>query len=58
MVARTMGKEGLVPRRMPKKKCGYSSQEGEISKHPGNLVGRDFTAGLPNFLVALRRHAV
>ncbi|RRG00241.1 MAG: hypothetical protein DUD39_00165 [Coriobacteriaceae bacterium] len=24
-VARTMGKEGLVPRRMPKKKCGYSS---------------------------------
>ena len=53
-----MGKEGLVPRRMPKKKCSYSSQEGEISAHPGNLVGRDFTAGLPNFLVALRRHAV
>ena len=53
-----MGKEGLVPRRMPKKKCSYSSQEGEISAHPGNLVERDFTAGLPNFLVALGRHAV
>ncbi|MFC2646806.1 MAG: hypothetical protein ACFNZW_02420 [Coriobacteriaceae bacterium] len=47
-----------MPRRMPKKKCGYSSQEGEISAHTGNLVGRDFTAGLSNFLVALGRHAV
>ena len=53
-----MREEGLVPRRMPKKKCGYSSQEGEISAHPGNLVGCDFTAGLPNFLVALGCHAV
>ena len=53
-----MGKEDLMPRGTPKKKCGYSSQEGEISAHPGNLVGRDFSAGLPNFLVALGRHAV
>lgn len=53
-----MGKEGLVPRRTPKKKCGYSSQEGEISAHPNNRVRQDFEAGLSNFLVALGRHAV
>ena len=57
-MAHIMREEGLVPRRMPKKKCSYSSQEGEISAHPGNLVERDFTAGLPNFLVTLGRHAV
>ena len=53
-----MREEGLVPRRMPKKKCGYSSQEGEISAHPNNRVRQYFTVGLPNFLVALRRHAI
>ncbi|QUC03594.1 hypothetical protein J4859_01105 [Atopobium sp. oral taxon 416] len=57
-MARIMGKEGLMSRGTPKKKCGYSSQEGEISAHPNNRVRQDFAAGLPNFLVTLRRHAV
>ncbi|RRF95128.1 MAG: hypothetical protein DUD39_16200 [Coriobacteriaceae bacterium] len=45
-----MREEDLVPRGTPKKKCGYSSQEGEISAHPGNLVGHDFTAAFPTSL--------
>lgn len=29
---------------------GYSSYAGEVSRHPGNLVNRDFTADAPNRL--------
>ena len=41
-----------------KKNKRYDSYEKEISEHPNNKVKQDFTAGLPNFLVALRRHAL
>ena len=41
-----------------KKNKRYDSYEKEIFEHPNNKVKQDFTAGLPNFLVALRRHAL
>jgi len=49
-VARIMREENLLARGMPRKKRGYGSYEGEISEHPGNRVGHDFSAALPNFL--------
>lgn len=49
-VARIMGEEGLVARGKARPKRHYSSYVGEVSEHPGNRVGRDFSAGLPNFL--------
>jgi transposase InsO family protein len=45
-----MAEEGLVTRERTKPKRGYSSYEGEVSEHPGNMVGQDFASGLPNFL--------
>jgi putative transposase len=48
--ARIIAEEGLVARGRTKPKRGYSSYEGEVSEHPGNMVGQDFAAGLPNFL--------
>ena len=41
-----------------KKNKRYDSYKKEISEHPNNKAKQDFTAGLPNFLVALRRHAL
>ena len=41
-----------------KKNKRYDSYKKEISEHPNNKVKQDFTAGLPNFLVDLRCHAL
>jgi putative transposase len=41
-----------------KKNKRYDSYKKEIFEHPNNKVKQDFAAGLPNFLVALRRHAL
>ena len=49
-IARIMREEGLVARGAPRPRRTYSSYAGEVSEHPGNRVGRDFAAGLPNFL--------
>ena len=49
VVRRVMREEGLVVRYEPKRKR-WSSYAGEASWAPPNLVGRDFRAGLPNFL--------
>lgn len=48
--ARIMREEGLVARGVPRRRRGYSSYAGEVSEHPGNRVGHDFSAGLPNLL--------
>ena len=48
-VARVMREEGLVARRQRRRRA-YSSYAGELGEAPPNLVGRDFAAGLPNFL--------
>ena len=47
-IARIMREERLVARGR-KRRRGYGPSKGEISRHPGNKVGRDFRAGLPNF---------
>ena len=49
-IRRIMAEERLEARGKAKPKRGYSSYEGEVSEHPGNKVGQDFEAGLPNFL--------
>lgn len=45
-----MAEERLEARGKAKPKRGHGSYEGEVSEHPGNKVGQDFEAGLPNFL--------
>lgn len=49
-IARIMAEEGLVARGRTRPKRGYGSYGGEVSEHPGNMVGQDLAAGLPNFL--------
>lgn len=48
-IARIMREERLAARGC-KRKRGYGSYKGEISRHLGNRVRCDFRAGLPNFL--------
>ena len=49
-IRRIMAEERLEARGKAKPKRGHGSYEGEVSEHPGNKVGQDFEAGLPNFL--------
>ena len=49
-IGRIMAEERLEARGKAKPKRGHGSYEGEVSEHPGNKVGQDFEAGLPNFL--------
>ena len=49
LIASIMSEEHLIARGR-KRKRGYNSYKGELSEHPGNLVNRDFTSALPNFL--------
>lgn len=49
-IARIMAEEGLVARGRAKRRPRHGSYAGEVSEHPGNRVGHDFSAGLPNFL--------
>lgn len=43
-VRRVMREEGLRPAYSRRRRRGYSSYAGEVSKAPENLVGRDFHA--------------
>ncbi len=49
-IRRIMAEERLEARGKAKPKRGHGSYEGEVSEHPGNKVGQNFEAGLPNFL--------
>ena len=49
-VARIMAEGEMVAAGTVKAKRRYCSYEGEISEHPGNRVGHDFHAALPNRL--------
>ena len=49
-VRRVMREEGLRPVYARRRRRGYSSYAGEVSKAPPNLVGRNFRAPAPNRL--------
>lgn len=49
-VRRVMREEGLRPAYAKRRRKGYSSYAGEVSKAPPNLVGRDFHASAPDEL--------
>ena len=49
-VRRVMREEGLRPAYARRRRRGYSSYAGEVSKAPPNLVARDFHAGAPDEL--------
>ena len=49
-VRRVMREEGLRPAYARRRRKGWSSYEGEVSKAPDNLVGRDFRAPEPDML--------
>lgn len=49
-VRRVMREEGLRPAYARRRRKGYSSYVGEVSKAPGNLVARDFHAAAPDEL--------
>ena len=49
-VRRVMREEGLRPAYSRRRRRGYSSYAGEVSKAPENLVGRDFRAPGPDML--------
>ena len=48
-----MREEGLRPAYSRRRRRGYSSYAGEVSKAPENLVGRDFHAPGPDMLLSL-----
>ena len=49
-VRRVMAQEGLRPAYARRRRRGYSSYEGEVSRAPENLVARDFHADRPDEL--------
>ena len=49
-VRRVMREEGLRPAYARRRRKGYGSYVGEVSKAPGNLVARDFHASAPDEL--------